>query len=337
MLVDNSEIEAALERIKHYIHQTPILTSQTFEHTFCPGKNIFFKCDNFQKCGSFKIRGALNAVMKLKEREPDVEAVVTHSSGNFAQALAYAAKLTGVSCYVVCPSNTVQAKKDAAKEYGAHVTECEPTEAAREEGANAIIQSTGAVFVHPYAHPDIICGQGTAGLEMISQVRQQLENGDIGTQIDAVLVPVGGGGLLSGISTAIKYKYPNAKVFAVEPETANDAKRSFDTRTLTPNENYPTTICDGLRTSMSEITFNHMMANVDNVMLVSDEETAKATRFLLSRMKMCVEPSGAVGVAALMNDNNVNKYLKGLKNIVVFISGGNFDFLTQSDLINQYL
>ncbi|XP_063714793.1 serine racemase-like [Symsagittifera roscoffensis] len=326
MLVTNGDIEAAHLRIKSNIHKTPCLTSKTFQQQFCPDKKVVFKCDNFQKCGSFKVRGALNAVMLLKERQPQVKTVVTHSSGNFAQALAYAAQLNNLSCHVVCPSNTVQAKKDAAREYGAEVTECEPTEEAREQTAQRVIRDTeGAVFVHPYAHADIICGQGTAGLEMIEQV----------DKIDAVLVPVGGGGLLAGISSAIKYKYPNAKVYAVEPDTADDAKRSFDSKTLIRNETYPTTICDGLRTSMSEITLAHMLKHVDDVILVSDSDTASAARFFLRRMKICVEPSGAIGAAVLMNKNNLEKYFKNCENIVIFVCGGNFDYLLQADLIND--
>lgn len=268
---------------------------------------------------AFKFRGAFNAVTKLCETSPSTAAkgVVTHSSGNHGQALALAAKLRSIACYVVMPSNAPQVKKDAVKGYGANVVECVPTLQAREDTAAKVIAETGATFVHPYDHPDVISGQGTLALEFIQQAEE------MGKPLDALIIPVGGGGMLSGCITAAKALNPHIRIFAAEPLGANDCAQSFASKTFIPSKN-PRSIADGLLTSLGSRTWPIIRENVEDVRTVGEEDIVKATKLVWERMKMIIEPSSGVPVGVALFDEEF-KALEGMRNVGVVISGGNVD------------
>jgi threonine dehydratase len=270
---------------------------------------VFFKCENFQKVGAFKARGATNAVLSLSESETS-RGVATHSSGNHAQALSWAASLRSIPAYIVMPENSSRVKIDAVKEYGGIIRFCKPTLAAREETLKEVIAETGAVEIHPYNNLHIIAGQASAATELIE---------DIGN-LDLILVPVGGGGLLSGTALAAHYFSPQTKVIAAEPEMANDAWLSFTRKSFVPSVN-PETIADGLRTSLGSYTFPIILNHVVNIVMVSEESIITAMRFTWERMKILIETSSAVPLAALM-ENKID--VKGKKTGVI-ISGGNVD------------
>ncbi|MFW9802967.1 MAG: pyridoxal-phosphate dependent enzyme [Candidatus Thorarchaeota archaeon] len=302
-----SDVEAAYERVKDSVVRTPVMTSTTIDAL--TGSDVFFKCENFQRVGAFKFRGAFNAVSLLSEEERK-RGVITHSSGNHAQALALAASKQGVRCTVVMPSSSPAVKMEATKGYGAEVVICEPTLASRQSTAAALIEKHGYTLVHPYDNPNIIAGAGTAAYELIKEIGS----------LDLVFVPVGGGGLLSGTSIATKGLMPEAQVIAGEPKGADDAYRSFTTGEIHPSVN-PHTIADGLLTSLSELTFSIIRKNVDRIVTVSDQEIVRAMRLLWERMKIVVEPSGAVSLAALLQ---ISDQLKE-RRIGVILSGGNVD------------
>lgn len=302
-----TDVRAAAERIEPHVHRTPVLTSRSLNQMV--GAELFFKCENFQRTGSFKMRGASNAVFSLSETHAS-KGVTTHSSGNFAAALALAAQERGIAAHVVMPRNAPEAKKSAVAGYRAKITLCEPTLAAREEGVEAIVAETGATFVHPYDDNRIIAGQGTAALELISEV----------DALDLVLAPVGGGGLMSGTAIAVRESVGQTRVIGVEPELADDGRRSLEAGQILPSD-YPETICDGLRTSLGTRTFPILRKYVDDICLVSDESTLRAMTLLLERMKMVVEPSAAVCLAALLDRSMSIRN----KRIGVIISGGNVD------------
>ena len=306
-MVDFADIEAAYERIKDTVTKTPVMTSSTID-AFTDSE-IFFKCENFQRVGAFKFRGALNAVSLLSDEERE-KGVITHSSGNHAQALALASSIEDVRCIVVMPSSSPAVKMEATKGYGAEVVLCEPTLASRQRTAAALIEKHGYTLIHPYDNPNIIAGAGTAAFELIKEVGL----------LDAVFAPVGGGGLLSGTSIATKGLLPKADVIAGEPKGADDAYRSVTTGEIQPSVN-PNTIADGLLTSLSELTFSIIQKNVDRIVTVSDQEIVKAMRLLWERMKIVVEPSGAVSLAAFLQ---ICDQLKG-RRIGVILSGGNVD------------
>jgi threonine dehydratase len=270
---------------------------------------VFFKCENFQRAGAFKFRGAFNAVSQLSDDEKR-RGVITHSSGNHAQALALASSILGVKAVVVMPRNSSKIKIDATKGYGAEVLLCEPTLESRTETAQKLIDAHGYVMIHPYNNTRVIAGAGTAALELIQEVGP----------LDYVLAPVGGGGLLSGTAIATKGLCPKAKVIGAEPKNADDAYRSFKTRTLHPSVN-PRTIADGLRTSLGDITFEIILEKVDDIVTVSETEILAAMRILWERMKLVVEPSAAVPLAALLTIRNRTK---GQRTGVI-LSGGNMD------------
>jgi threonine dehydratase len=307
-MVGFKEIEAAHDRIKSYIHRTPVLSSQNINEI--AGCEIFFKCENLQKVGAFKFRGATNAVLQLSD-EQKKNGVVTHSSGNHAQALALAAKMQGIKAVIVMPSTAPKVKKAAVAGYGAEIVECEPTLEARETTANKIISERGMTFVHPYNNDFIIAGQGTAAKELIEEV------GDL----DIVSAPVGGGGLLSGTAISTKAILPDAKVIAAEPKGADDAYRSFKAGKLIP-QTAPNTICDGLLTSLGDKTFEVISEKVDDILTVEEETVKKAMRLTWERMKIIIEPSSAVCLATILENPEV---FKG-KKVGVIISGGNVDF-----------
>ncbi len=302
-----SDVVAAAEVIAPFIHRTPLLTSRQLDGL--SGAHLFFKCENLQKVGAFKFRGATNAVMRLTD-EQRAAGVVTHSSGNHAAALAHAAVSRGVKAYIVMPSTAPEVKKRAVAGYGAEITFCEPTLAARETAAAGIIERTGATMIHPYDNFFIIAGQGTAAMEMLSDMHEA----------DAVIAPVGGGGLLSGTVISTHHLSPGAKIYGAEPLLADDAARSLHSGAIQPALP-PRTIADGLLTSLCERTFTVIQKNVDDILTVTDEQIVEAMRLVWERMKIIIEPSSAVPLAAVL----ANRSLFEGRRVGIIVSGGNVD------------
>lgn len=301
-------IEAAHERVKPYIHHTPVFTSQFLNDL--SGVRLFFKCENFQKIGAFKARGGLNAVLSLSAAQL-ANGVITHSSGNHAQAIAFSARKTGTKCYIVMPDNSPKVKIAAVEGYGADITFCKNTPEDRQRTVDEIVAHTGATFLHPFNNYEVIAGQATAAKELIA---------DAGAKLDAIVAPVGGGGLLSGTALAARYFSPGTKVYAGEPEGAADAILSFRSDKI-EKAPYVNTIADGLLTHLGDKTFPIIKSEVADIFTVSDEEIIRAMRYLWERMKMVVEPSGAVSTAAVLKNRAV---FEG-KNVGIIISGGNVD------------
>jgi threonine dehydratase len=301
------DVQRAHEIIKKYAHRTPVLTSSSINKII--GGNLFFKCENFQKVGAFKFRGACNAVFSLSEEEAE-KGVATHSSGNHAAALALAAKMRGIAAHIVMPSNSPEIKKKAVAGYGARITFCEPTLQARESMLAQVVATTGATEIHPYNNFNVIAGQGTAAKEMIEDCRD----------FDIIIAPVGGGGLLSGTALSTKYLLSNCKVIAAEPAGADDAFQSFQAKKIIPSIN-PKTIADGLLTSLGERNFQIIMQNVDDIVTVSEEKIVEAMRMIWERMKIIVEPSSAVPLAAILE----GKIDVQNKKVGIILSGGNLD------------
>jgi threonine dehydratase len=302
-----SDIERAHDRIRPFIHHTPVMTSVSINEIV--GAELYFKCENLQKVGAFKFRGACNSVFALSDEEAK-NGVCTHSSGNHAAALALAARMRGVPAYIVMPENAPEIKKKAVAGYGALITFCEPTQAAREATLTQISGQTGATEIHPYNYFNVICGQGTAAKELIEETNW----------LDVVMAPVGGGGLLSGTAIATRKLLPNARVIAAEPAGADDAFRSFYSQTLHPSVS-PKTMADGLLTSLGSLTFPIVLGNVDQVVTVSEEGIVRAMRMIWERMKIIIEPSSAVPLAAIL-ENKVE--VKGQR-VGIILSGGNVD------------
>lgn len=302
------DIKKAHQRIQPYINKTTVLTCSSLDKMV--GAKLFFKCENFQKVGAFKFRGATNAVLSLSEKDVS-PGVVTHSSGNHAAALALAAKNRGITARIVMPSIAPQVKINAVENYGGIITFCEPTLKARETTASKIIQETGATMVHPFNDYRIIAGAGTAALEFLEEI----------TDLDYMLAPVGGGGLLSGTALASKYINPKIKVIASEPKNADDAYLSIKAGYIIPPEN-PHTIADGLKTALGDKTFPIIQRFVDEIILVTEEEIIAAMRTIFERMKIIVEPSSAVVFAMLL----FKKLKVEGKKVGMIISGGNVDF-----------
>lgn len=302
-----ASIRAAAERIAPHAHRTPLLGSRGID--VLAGATLLFKCENFQRAGAFKFRGACNAVWALGD---DIAAhgVVTHSSGNHGAALALAASTRGIPAHVVVPDDTVAVKVAAVRAYGGHVHFCAPTLAARDEAAERLRQETGAALVHPFTHPDVIAGQGTATLELIEQAGS----------IDALIAPVSGGGLISGTAIAAHGLRPGLPVFAAEPEGAADAFESMrlGERVTTTSG---TTICDGLRATVGAVNFDFMRAHAITVLPVSDAETIAAMRLIWERMKIVVEPSSATVLAAVLRHR---AHFTG-KRVGLILTGGNVD------------
>jgi threonine dehydratase len=273
------------------------------------GAEVFFKCENLQKVGAFKFRGACNAVFSLRDDEAQ-RGVATHSSGNHAQALALAARLRGISAHIVMPENAPAIKKRAVADYGAHIRYCEATLEAREQTLAAVVAETGAVFIHPYDDARIIAGQATAAKELLE---------DIGG-VEILVAPVGGGGLLSGTALSAHYADGSVTVFAAEPVGADDARRSFEAGYIIPSVR-PDTIADGLLTSLSDKTFEIIRKHVQDIVTITDDATVRAMRFVFERMKLIIEPSAAVAVAAVLDENIP---VRG-KRVGVILSGGNVD------------
>jgi len=311
--VDFTHIQFARERLRRQAHVTPVMTSRTLDAR--AGARVFLKCENLQRIGAFKFRGAFNAISQLSDEERKC-GVVTHSSGNHAQAVALVARLLDVKAIVVMPRDASETKRRAAEALGATVVGCEASE--REAVALRIQEAHGCVLIPPFDHVAVIAGQGTAAAELVEQVGM----------LDALLVPVGGGGLISGSAVAAKHLCPNCRVIGVEPACGDDAMRSFHSKTLQIVENC-LSIADGTRTrSLGKLTFSIILKNVDDFVTVSEEAIMDAVRFLFFRMKIVVEPSGALGVAALLSGA-----WKGRGRVGVILSGGNMDAATMTRIL----
>jgi threonine dehydratase len=299
------DVKAAAERIGPFVHRTPVMTCRTIDRI--AGATIFFKCENLQKVGAFKARGAVNAVMSLDDESAD-RGVATHSSGNHAAALAMAASIRGVPAHVVMPSTAPQVKKDAVAGYGAEITECEPNLDARESTLAEVVDRTGATFIHPYDDPVVIAGAGTTALELLEDH----------PDLDAIIAPVGGGGQLSGV--AIVGASAGVEVYGAEPLGADDAFRSIRDGVIYPSVD-PRTICDGLLTSLSELTYTIIRENTAGILTVTEEAVIEAMRLIWTRAKLVVEPSGAVPLAAVLEHGG---RFRG-RRLGLILSGGNVD------------
>ena len=305
------DVRSAAKRIAGFAHRTPVVTCRTIDEL--AGCQVFFKCEHFQKVGAFKFRGAYNAVARLTDSAAE-RGVVTHSSGNHAQALALAAKMRGIPAYIVMPRTASPVKRAGVEGYGAEVIPCEPTQAAREATTAEVEARTGATFIHPYNNLDVMAGQGTATIELCEQTQE------LGTELDAIISPVGGGGLLSGTCIAAKGINPALRVFAGEPSGADDAARSMAAGQLTPQTG-PNTIADGLLTSLGDLTWPIIRDNVEAIITVSDEQIVAAMRLLWERAKLLIEPSSAVVLAAILDDRFRQR--SQVKAIGAILSGGN--------------
>ncbi|HET7315649.1 beta-hydroxyaspartate dehydratase BhcB [Salinisphaera sp.] len=301
------DVCAAHERIAPWTHRTPVLTSQTFNDM--TGADLHFKCENFQKAGAFKARGATNAVFSLSDKAAE-HGVATHSSGNHALSLSRAAQCRGIPCQVVMPHTAPKAKMEAVRGYGGEITPCEPSLSDRERTLDGVIEQSGAHFVHPYNDPRVIAGQGTCSKEFMDQVGG----------LDAVIAPIGGGGMISGSALTCSTIAPNTRVYAAEPAQADDAYRSFHAGRIIPDD-APDTIADGLRVSLKPYTWHFVSHYVTDVLRVSEGEIVDAMRLVWKRMKIVIEPSSAVAVAAVLK----NPGLFAGQRVGVILTGGNVD------------
>lgn len=301
------QVKNAYLKIREKVHRTPVMSSKKINER--AGGELFFKCENFQKVGAFKFRGATHTVGNLTEKEAK-NGVATHSSGNHAQAVALAAKLRGIPSYIVMPENAPRVKVNAVRDYGAEITFCESTQEAREATLEKVVEQTGATFIHPYDNPDIVMGQGSAAIELLEEK----------PDLDIIISPVGGGGLMSGTAIATSGLSPETKIIGTEPEVANDAYLSFQSGKLHPVQSTDT-VADGLRTSLSELTFACIKTHVDEIVTVSEQEIIDAMRFIWERMKIIIEPSSAVPAAAIFSGKiDVEGKKAGL-----ILTGGNID------------
>ena len=308
-------VKAARERLRGYANVTPVMTSRFLNESV--GAEVFLKCENFQRVGAFKFRGAFNTISQLTDQQKD-SGVITYSSGNHAQAVALVGQLLGVKTTVVMPNNAPRVKRAATEMYGATVIEYDPEKATREEIADLLRAEHGYTIIPPFDHTDIIAGQGTAALELFEELKT----------LDMLLVPCGGGGLLSGSAIAAKGMEPNCRVIGIEPELADDATRSFHSKTLHTVKN-PPTIADGTRTpSLGKLTFPLVLEYVDDMRTVTETAIVDAVQFSFHRLKIVVEPSGALGLAALLSGA-----VSGPGRVGVIISGGNID----GDLLSKIL
>ena len=306
-MISKSDILAAQNLICKYVHNTPVLTSQSLNNIF--GSELFFKCENLQKVGAFKIRGATNAVFSLSENEMK-SGVATHSSGNHAAALTLAAKWRNIPAEVVMPKTSPKVKVEAVRGYGANITFCEPTQEARESTMQKIVDATGATFIHPYNNKKIIIGQATCALELLKKY----------SDLDYLIAPVGGGGLLSGTLLACHHFFPHVKVIGAEPKGADDAYRSLQENRIIPSIK-PKTIADGLLTSLGTLTFPIIKKYVNQIITVEEESIIKSMRMIWERMKIIIEPSSAVPLAIIMENQNLFED----KKVGIILSGGNID------------
>ena len=302
-----TDIEETHTAIAHMIHRTPVLTSESINEIV--GAQIYFKCENFQKIGAFKMRGASNAALRLSKEEQE-KGLATHSSGNHAQAVARAAKLLGVPAYIVMPKDAPIIKKNATRGYGAEIIECAPTIEARQSTLNQVVERTGATFIHPFDDYNVICGQATAAKELIEDT----------PRLDYLIAPVGGGGLVCGTALSANYFSTDTIVIGAEPEAVNDAARSFKSGKMEKNETI-NTIADGLKTNLSEKTFDIITRHLEDILTVTEEEIVEAMRLTWERMKIIIEPSCAVPLAAVLK----NKDRFSGKTLGLILTGGNVD------------
>jgi len=310
-----ARIQAARLRLRGQAHRTPIMTSRTINRM--AGAEVYFKCENFQRGGAFKFRGAYNAISQLGAAEKE-RGVITFSSGNHGQAVALVCGLVGVRATVVMPKDASPLKRAACQSYGAKVVLCEPGNASREQVSRQLREEHGFALIPPFDHPDVIAGQGTAALEMIEEVKG----------LDWVVTPCGGGGLLSGTAVAVKHSEPRCRVAGIEPELGDDATRSFRSKRLETVDN-PRTIADGTRTaSLGELTFPLVLEHVDEMKTVTEEAIKEAVRVLFFRMKVVVEPSGALGLAALLSGA-----FRPTGRVGIVLSGGNVDARTMAEIL----
>ncbi|XP_028010875.2 serine racemase isoform X1 [Eptesicus fuscus] len=308
-----ADVEKAHINIRDFIHLTPVLTSSILNEV--TGRNLYFKCELFQKTGSFKVRGALNAIRGLIPTTSEKpKAVVTYSSGNHGQALAYAAKLEGIPAYIVVPQTAPNCKKLAIQAYGASIVYSEQSDESRENVTKRIIEETEGIMVHPNQEPAVMAGQGTIAMEVLNQV----------PLVDALVVPVGGGGMIAGIAITVKALRPTVKVYAAEPLNADDCYKSKLKGELTPNPCPPETIADGVKSSIGLNTWPVIRDLVDDVFTVTEDEIKYATQLVWERMKLLIEPTAAVGVAAVLSQH-FQTISPEVKNICIVLSGGNVD------------
>jgi threonine dehydratase len=304
---DLSDVKTAHERISPHIHYTPIVTSQFLDAK--TGAKLFFKCENFQKAGAFKVRGASNAVFGLDDATA-AKGVATHSSGNHALSLSYAAGRRGIPCTVVMPKTSPQAKKDAVIGYGGTIVECEPATTSREAVFAEVVAKTGADFVHPYNDPRVIAGQATCSLELIDQVKD----------LDCVVAPIGGGGMISGTCLTLSHLAPSIEIYAAEPKQADDAYRSFKAGHIIADD-APVTVADGLKVPLKDLTWHFVSNHVTDILTASEQEIIDAMKLTWQRMKMVIEPSCAVPLAVILKNPDL---FRG-KKVGVIITGGNVD------------
>ena len=302
-----ADVLAAHDRIRPHIHRTPILTSDTLDRL--SGAKLYFKCENFQKAGAFKARGASNAVFGLSEADAK-KGVATHSSGNHGLSLAYAAGRRGIACHVVMPRTAPEPKKAAVRGYGGTVIECEPSTSSREAVFAEVVARTGAEFVHPYNDPRVIAGQATCSKEIIEELGE----------LDAIIAPIGGGGMVSGCCLTLSNISPKTKIYAAEPKAADDAYQSFKTGEIVAYD-APVTIADGLKVPLKELTWHFVRNHVEDVLLAEEQEIIHAMRLIWERMKIVMEPSSAVPLAAILASRSA---FAG-KRVGVVITGGNVD------------
>ena len=301
------DVIAAHDRIRPHIHETPVLTSSFLNRL--TGAELFFKCENFQKAGAFKVRGASNAVFGLSDDKLD-RGVATHSSGNHALSLSYAAGRRGIPCTVVMPRTAPQAKKDAVRGYGGVIVECEPSTSSREAVFAEVVAQSGADFVHPYNDPRVIAGQATCSRELLGQV----------PALDAVIAPIGGGGMVSGTCLTLSILAPDVRIYAAEPEQADDAARSFRAGHIIADD-APVTVADGLKVPLKELTWHFVRNHVTDILTATEQEIIDAMKLTWARMKIVIEPSCAVPLATILGNPEV---FRG-KRVGVIITGGNVD------------
>ncbi|WP_276367883.1 pyridoxal-phosphate dependent enzyme [Chryseolinea sp. H1M3-3] len=317
MIPEKKTIEAAYGRIQPYIQRTPIMTSAGVDEM--AGCKLFFKCENFQKIGAFKARGAMNAALQLPPQQRS-KGLATHSSGNHAQAVARAAKILGIKSYIVMPNNSSEMKRRGVLGYGGEIFLCEPNLRAREETLHGIINKTGAAEIHPFNNYEVIAGQATVAKELIEDVRD----------LDVIVSPVGGGGLLSGTALTVKFFSPTTKVIGAEPEGADDAFRSMQSGKIEPAA--VNSVADGLLTSLGEKTFNIIKTEVAEIITASDKEIVAAMRLIWERLKIVIEPSAAVPLAVVLKSKE--KFFGARVGII--LSGGNVDLEKACELFNKY-
>jgi len=309
MTPTQKDVEGACERVKPYVHRTPVLSSTLLNEL--SEAELYFKCENFQKMGAFKMRGALNAILQLTDEEK-LNGVVTHSSGNFAQAVSLAARTLGLKAYIVMPDNAPEVKRAAVEAYGGIITICTPTIEAREAASNRIKRETGATLLHPSNQMEVILGNATAAVELLEEQ----------PDLDYIITPVGGGGLIAGTALAAKYFGKACEVIGGEPAQADDAYRSLQSGTIEKNET-ANTIADGLRTTLGDINFPIIKQEVQEIIRVEEAEIIDAMRLVWERLKIVIEPSSAVPVAAILREKQ--NYQN--KKIGIIVSGGNIDVM----------